>query len=109
MNLLAYILYLLITYFITVHAGQMFYRNGIVYVLDLLDGNRQLADYINRMLLTGYYLLNLGYVALTLSEWRPGSCIQLHSARLLHLSSCCNYSHLVRGPHPVQERACIYA
>ncbi|NML20726.1 hypothetical protein HHL16_07565 [Pseudoflavitalea sp. G-6-1-2] len=73
MNLFAYILYLLITYFITVHAGQVFYRNGLIYVLDLLDGNQQLAAYINRMLLTGYYLLNLGYVALTLSEWRPGS------------------------------------
>ena len=73
MNLLAYILYLAITYFVTVFAGQVFYRNGRVYILDLMDGNQLLADYINRMLLIGYYLLNLGYVALTLSEWRPGN------------------------------------
>lgn len=69
MNTIAYILYFLITYFITVHTGLSFYRNGRVYILNLLEGNEVLTDYVNKLLLIGYYLLNLGYVALTMSEW----------------------------------------
>jgi hypothetical protein len=69
MNTIAYLLYFLITYFITVHTGLSFYRNGRIYILKLLEGNEALTSYINRLLLVGYYLLNLGYVALTLNEW----------------------------------------
>ena len=69
MNTIAYILYFLITYFITVHTGLSFYRNGRIYILTLLEGNEALTSYINRLLLIGYYLLNLGYVALSVNEW----------------------------------------
>jgi hypothetical protein len=70
MNLLAYILYLLITWFITVHVGLRFYRNGRLYILRLLHGDEKLTDAINRILLTGYYLLNLGYATIMLRNWQ---------------------------------------
>ena len=70
MNLLAYILYLLTTWFITVHVGLLFYRNGRLYILRLLHGDEKLTDFINRVLLTGYYLLNLGYAALMINNWQ---------------------------------------
>lgn len=70
MNSLAYLLYLVITYFITVHVGLIFYRNGRVYILRLLHGDEGLTDFINRILLTGYYLLNLGYAALMIRSWQ---------------------------------------
>jgi len=69
MNTLAYIIYLSLTYMITVHAGFIFYRNGKVYVLELLDGDEKLTLFINKMLLTGYYLLNLGYAAMSIRSW----------------------------------------
>lgn len=69
MNTLAYILYLLVTYIITVRVGFVFYRNGRVFILNLLNQDAQLTDFINRILLTGYYLLNLGYAALMLQSW----------------------------------------
>ncbi|MGB8193159.1 MAG: hypothetical protein WCF67_14620 [Chitinophagaceae bacterium] len=69
MNTLTYIIYLLITYVITVHVGLRFYRNGEVYILNLLHGDIKLTRFINRVLLVGYYLLNLGYVMLTISSW----------------------------------------
>jgi hypothetical protein len=69
MNTLAYILYLLLSYFITVHVGLLFYRNGRIYILNLLKGDEQLTGFINKMLLVGYYLLNLGYAALMISSW----------------------------------------
>lgn len=70
MNTLAYIFYLFITYLITVHVGLRFYRNGRVYILRLLRGDVKLTEFINRMLLTGYCLLNLGYAALMLRSWK---------------------------------------
>jgi hypothetical protein len=70
MNTLAYLLYLVITYFITVHVGLIFYRNGRLYILRLLQDDEKLTDFINRILLTGYYLLNLGYAALMIRSWK---------------------------------------
>lgn len=70
MNTLTYIIYLLITYFITVHVGLRFYRNGEVYILNMMQGDVKLTRFINRVLLVGYYLLNLGYVMLTISSWK---------------------------------------
>ncbi len=69
MNTLTYILYLFLTYLITIHVGLSFYRNGRIYILGLLHGDDRLTDFINKALLTGYYLLNLGYAALMLRTW----------------------------------------
>jgi hypothetical protein len=70
MNTLAYLIYLFITYLITVHVGLIFYRNGRLYILRLLHGDEKLTDFINSILLTGYYLLNLGYAALMIRSWK---------------------------------------
>lgn len=69
MNTLTYLLYLLLTWFITVHVGLIFYRNGRVFILNLFRHDEKLTNYVNRALLTGYYLINLGYAAMTLRTW----------------------------------------
>ena len=69
MNTFAYLIYLLITYIIVVHVGFTFYRNGRVYILLLLQ-DEKMTDFINRVLLTGYYLLNLGYAAVMIHWWK---------------------------------------
>lgn len=69
MNTLTYLLYLLITYWITVHVGLRFYKNGRVYILEMLEGDGPLTDFINKILLIGYFLMNLGYAALMLQTW----------------------------------------
>ena len=70
MNTIAYIIYLLLTYLITVHVGLKFYKNGRLYILYLLNGDKELTNFINRLLLVGYYLLNLGYAAIMISFWQ---------------------------------------
>ncbi len=70
MNTFTYLIYLSLTYFITVHVGLRFNRNGRIYILRLTGGDERLTDSINRLLLTGYYLLNLGYAALMIRNWR---------------------------------------
>lgn len=69
MNTLAYIIYLLVTYLITVQIGLVFYRNGRLYLLGMLQNDEKLTDFVNKILLTGYYLFNLGYAALMLRFW----------------------------------------
>lgn len=69
MNTLAYLIYLTLTYFITFRVGLVFYRNGKVFIITMLDNNESLTQFINKMLLKGYYLLNLGYAALMLRYW----------------------------------------
>ncbi len=69
MNTIAYVIYLLLTFFITVYIGLRFYRHGRVYILSLFSGDHKITDSINKILLAGYYLLNLGYVALMLRSW----------------------------------------
>lgn len=69
MNDVGYLLYFICTYIVTVRAGWIFYRNGRVYILQLTGGNETLTDAINKLLLTGYYLLNLGYAAVAIRSW----------------------------------------
>lgn len=70
MNILAYSIYLFITGIITVKVGQVFYTNGRHYILAILQGDEKLTDFINKILLIGYYLTNLGYAALMLRQWK---------------------------------------
>jgi hypothetical protein len=70
MNIVAYIIYLFITYIITVRVGKVFYKNGRHYILAIVHGDEQLTDFINKILLAGYYLMNLGYATIMLSFWK---------------------------------------
>ncbi len=70
MNIAAYITYLIITYLVTVKVGRVFYSNGRYYILAILKGDGQLTDFINKILLVGYYLMNLGYATIMLSFWK---------------------------------------
>jgi hypothetical protein len=69
MNTIAYLIYLAITYLITVKVGWLFYRSGRVFILGLLHGNATLGDAINNILLAGYYLVNIGYATVMISTW----------------------------------------
>ncbi|MDJ1467509.1 hypothetical protein QNI19_35860 [Cytophagaceae bacterium DM2B3-1] len=69
MNVIAYLIYLAITYWVTVHVGLSFYKHGRLYLLSLFHNDEKISDSINRLLLVGYYLLNLGYVAIMIRFW----------------------------------------
>lgn len=68
-NITGYLIYLSITTFITLYVGWMFYSNGEVYLRNIFRDEPEFVRPINRILLAGYYLLNLGYAASTLSSW----------------------------------------
>lgn len=68
-NLIGYAIYLTITAVIILRVGNICYRNGNIFVAELLPGHEDLCKTTNRILLVGYYLLNIGYCAITLVQW----------------------------------------
>ena len=69
LNILGYAIYLLITILIIVKVGRICYQNGNIYVAQLIPDHMDLCHKINQVLLLGYYLMNIGYCAMTLISW----------------------------------------
>ena len=61
-----YGVYLLVSLAITVWVGRTLHKNGRVFLVENFKGNVELADSINHLLLVGFYLINFGFVCLTL-------------------------------------------
>lgn len=68
-NLIGYAIYLTIMAVIIFHVGNVCYRNGNVFVAALVPDREDFCKRTNQVLLLGYYLLNLGYCAITLVQW----------------------------------------
>lgn len=69
LNIIGYIIYLSITSIIIIKVGKLCYDNGNIFVSQLIPNHEELCHQINKILLTGYYLLNLGYCAMTIISW----------------------------------------
>ncbi|MBF4470181.1 hypothetical protein [Flavobacterium sp. HJJ] len=69
-NIIGYLIYLSITIFIILKVGKICYKNGNIYVAELIPNHADICQKINQVLLLGYYLLNIGYCAMTLISWQ---------------------------------------
>ncbi|MEC4004520.1 hypothetical protein OX283_007615 [Flavobacterium sp. SUN052] len=69
LNIIGYLIYLTITSLIIVKVGRICYQNGNIFVSELIPNHEEMCHKINQILLIGYYLLNLGYCAMTLISW----------------------------------------
>lgn len=69
-NLATYFIYLPIICFIMIKIGWLVYKNGEVFLRNLFNDNQELAKSINRILLIGYYLTNIGYAIITVAYWQ---------------------------------------
>jgi len=61
-----YITYLVISIALTVWVARTLHKNGRIFLVDSFHGNEPLADSVNHLLVVGFYLINIGYVALAL-------------------------------------------
>ena len=68
-NITAYFIFIIIIVFIIVVVGKMCYRNGNIFVAELIPDHLELCKQINKTLLVGYYLVNIGYATMTLASW----------------------------------------
>src|SRR6266513_286016 len=63
-----YIVYIALSIPLTIWVAQTLHKNGRIFLVDSFQGNEQLADSVNHLLVVGFYLINIGYVALALKE-----------------------------------------
>ena len=64
---IAYALYLFISLAITVWVARTLSRNGEVFLIQCFGHNAVLARSTNHLLVVGFYLVNIGFITLTLS------------------------------------------
>ena len=62
-----YILYLAITLAITIWVARTLSKNGVVFLIQCFGQNETLARSTNHLLVVGFYLVNIGFISLTLS------------------------------------------
>lgn len=70
LNIVGYLIYFGLTIFIILKVGKICYNNGNIYVSQLIPDHEALCQRVNQMLLMGYYLLNIGYCAMTILSWQ---------------------------------------
>ena len=66
MNLATYLTYLIVSIVFTIWVARTLHKHGRVFLVDSFHGNEELADSVNHLLVVGFYLLNIGFISLTL-------------------------------------------
>ncbi len=69
-NITGYCIYLSFTFTVIVYVGLICYKHGQVYCLQIFNGNEELTKRTNNILLTSYYLFNMGYCLITINNWQ---------------------------------------
>lgn len=62
---ITYLIYLGVSIALTVWVAHTLSRNGRLFLVEVF-GREDLADSVNHLLVVGFYLINLGYIALAL-------------------------------------------
>jgi len=75
-TVVAYLLYLSASIALTIWVAHTLHANGRVFLVEAFQGNEDLADSVNHLLVVGFYLINIGYVSLALRYGDKPSDIQ---------------------------------
>lgn len=115
---LTYALYLSVSITMTVWVAQTLYRNGRAFLVEVFRSNAELADSVNRLLVVGFYLVNLGFICrmLTTSAQVNGAraAIELLSQKLgvvllvlgaMHFFNLFVFASIRRSAHRAERRA----
>ncbi len=82
----AYLVYLLVSVGLTVVVGQVLSRSGRLFLVDALDGSDSAARGISNLIVVCFYLISLGFVALTMrssgDSVTAGQAIQLLATKI---------------------------
>ena len=91
--------YLVTSVPLVIWVGLTLSRNGRVFLIDVFNGDEDFADSVNRLLLVGFYLVNVGLVLLSVSiggDARTGSdLLQQLSVKLGILMLVLGFVHLL--------------
>jgi len=68
LTIVTYVVYLVISVALTVWVARTLSRAGAVFLADVFQGDERLPEAVNHLLVVGFYLVNLGFVALWLKQ-----------------------------------------
>jgi hypothetical protein len=71
-----YFVYLAVSILMTVWVARTLHKNGRIFLVDSFLGNEILADSVNHLLVVGFYLVNVGFIALALRLGDPARDVQ---------------------------------
>ena len=74
-QVLTYVVYAAVSVGLTVWLARMLFRNGAVFLEDAFDDRPGVAEAVNRLLVIGFYLLNLVYAFLILRTERAPDAV----------------------------------
>jgi hypothetical protein len=63
----SYTVYLAVSLIVTIWVARILQRNGRIFLVEAFQGNAEMADSVNHLLLVGFYLINIGYATLALA------------------------------------------
>lgn len=66
--ILTYAVYFIVSVALTIWVAKVLFKNGRIFLVDIFHGNIELADSVNKLLVVGFYLINIGYMTLALKE-----------------------------------------
>jgi len=72
----SYLAYLALSIAVTVWVARTLHNSGRAFLVDAFHGEEALADSVNHLLVVGFYLINLGWIVMTLRTYQ-----QLDTAR----------------------------
>lgn len=65
-NILSYLIYIPTTIILTVWVAHTLFKSGRIFLVEIFHGDEALADSVNKLLVVGFYLINVGYAIYTL-------------------------------------------
>jgi hypothetical protein len=65
-TVLTYSIYLAVTILLTIWVARTLFTNGRIFLIEIFHQDLVLADSVNKLLLVGFYLVNIGYAVYTL-------------------------------------------
>lgn len=65
-TVIAYLFYLPVALAMTIWVARTLHRNGRVFVVAAFRGNEVMGDAVNHLLVVGFYLINIGFIAFAL-------------------------------------------
>ena len=71
-----YLIYLTVSVALTVWVANTLHKNGRIFLVQAFHGNDQMADSVNHLLVVGFYLINIGYIALALKYGDKPATVQ---------------------------------
>jgi hypothetical protein len=71
-----YVIYLAASVALTIWVARTLHKNGRVFLVQAFHGNETMADSVNHLLVVGFYLINVGYIALALKYGAKPTSVQ---------------------------------